>query len=278
MTIKSVKRVITPLFSILTFLYNSSYSQINEEYPKFHFGVFAGNNLSNISSGTLGETPIVYSHDFFPPRGKSLPSFYPFTSNYNWTNSFNFGAFAKYSFAKTIYFESGLTIISKSANSISQPIMDLAYDYYNGISSTTYHKNYEVVSDYGSNALQVPLKINFVPFYTKHFILNLYLGFFVETLLSHKTNISFSSAWNPINPPSEVIDFLNTFEKKQGITFNTSLSESSFKNSNVGYLAGIGFNFKKIGIDFGYNLSDRTYGSAQYRAQSLVANLRYQIK
>jgi hypothetical protein len=268
-----LKFIISVLLLQISFQ-NLSFSQ--EQYPKFHFGVFAGVNVSKVIPLNLGiNFTDISKLDAYSYTKRT----YPFGNDYQWTTSYNLGISVDFNISKSIYFGSGLTLISKNAISSPTDFTKVNSNSYKGGIFTPYEKLYQITSDYESNAIQIPVSLHFVLYQKNNFKSNINFGIIWENMFHHKKIVNFITSWKSNNtPPDDIIIDVTKVEKYYNIFLIDERDNDIFTKNNVGYFTGLGFSVKKIGIDFSYNISDRTYGSVQYQVPSFMANLRYQIK
>lgn len=270
-----LKKIISILLLQISFQ-NVSFSQ--EKYPKFHFGVFAGVSSSKVISQDLGNIYAPISSLISRFEVNDLKHRFPFGKMYNWTASYNFGANIDLQISKSIYFESGLTFISKKAVALPVEFTSLTINSYKDAIFVSYQKHYESKSDYESNAIQIPISLNFILYQKNNFKSNIHFGVFWENMFYHKTLVSLTSYWTPNIPSSEFSDDAAKLENKISLFKIDDNDEDFFVKKNVGYTVGLGFSIKKMGLDFSYNIPDRAYGSVQYQVPSFITNLHYQIK
>lgn len=222
-------------------------------------GVYAGANVSKLNAMTLSKSPSK-----------------PFSKAYEWTPSYNFGAYMDVRMAPRLYFEIGANVISKkSVSKLPKDYGTLSYYYYDGENFTIYNKNYKLHVDHKTLAIQFPLSLHVVVFQKNNFKANVYAGLYMENIISHKITQEPTGDWKPDNPPDKILE--EAAKKEKTFTYGYSRTYDLFTKNNIGSIFGLGLNYKKVGIDLGMNNPIRQYEKLQFKNQSWLVNLRYQF-
>ncbi|HEY1055089.1 MAG TPA: porin family protein [Emticicia sp.] len=246
------------VFCLVTCLQNLGFSQ--EKQKKVLFGLYGGMNTSKIT----------------PPPNKT--SGMKFGTTYQWNSSYNFGGFIDLYFAKRLYLESGVSLISRKSNTSPRSVNTISFSTYdNGVKN--YTLDLYTKFDHEALAVQIPLALHVDIIKTKKFRTNIYAGLVLENNIRYEVKETNSLGWKPIIPTQDILDnaskYTNGWWGGQATKFN---------KTTYGGMIGVGLNYKRIGLDINYNGTERTAyytigiaGPAHFKMPSFMMNLRFQI-
>ena len=128
-----------------------------------------------------------------------------FGTTYKWTPSYNFGGFISLYFAKRLYIESGVNVISRKSNALPITVSTKSLDnYYDGYKKYTIH--FETKFDHELWAIQIPLALHVNIVKKKNFRTNIYAGLALEQTIRYEVKETNSISWQPAIPPQDVLN------------------------------------------------------------------------